>query len=265
MHRPQLDPNLVRLQFDEAYGELYALTEERSEIEVLSPLETDVVRLFFELADEAIIDPARDNPFAQEKRVFELSSETLAQELTRLQKLAESALNTGFSRSGANHSHGQLPTMLATMYVGATVVRAVALLPRAKAALVDAAVISIFTLVVTIFIAWFTAPEMRSSLIKLDSAALFALSGLGFALLLPLGIAHHLRPGLSFGYRKQHLEVVNSKSGNPVTAKTMRLRAWLFPLGVPAIFLAPFCSRWPVDLATNSSVRRNYALKAKSR
>ncbi len=263
--RPQLDPTFVRLQFDEAYGELYSVTEERSEIEILAPLPTDVVRLFFELADEAILDPKRDNPFAKEKKVFELSSEALANELSRLQKLSESALDISFSRSGSTRSSGQLPSMLSTMYVGATAVRPVASLVRVKAAIFDSISIAIFALVAAIFTAWFTAPALRPSLAQLDQAAIIAIIGLSCALFLPFGIAHHLRPGLSFGYRKQHLEVVNAKSGNPVTAKTMRFRAWLFPLGVPSILLAFFSPRWPVDYVTNSVVRRNYSIKAKTR
>jgi len=255
-------PDSIRTLFDSAYAEIYGLDLERVEVEVLSPLPDDTIRLFFELADEALLNPARDNPFAEEKRVFELSSETLAQELVRLQALGESAL-LSFSRGGANAgAGGQLPNMLATMFVGAARVNPVSFWVRIKAAVIDNVIILLFTCVIAAFIAWFSSIPLRAALLALDPPALVALAGLVAAIFLPLGIAYHLRAGRSLGYRKQSLEIVNTKSGNPITRKTSRARAWLFPLGVLSLLVAA-SGRWIMDRVTQSTVRRNYALRGR--
>lgn len=256
---PRPPPEVTRSLFDEAYGEIYGIPYERFEVEVLSPLPTDVVRLFFELADEAILNPARDNPFAEEKRVFELSSETLAQELVRLQKLGEAAL-LAFNKPGGQQGPGQLPGMLATMYVGATRVKPAARGARLKAGLADGLPIAFFSFVLALFVSWFTAPSMRAGLLAFEGPALIAIFGLIMSLALPIAVLYYLRAGRSWGYRKQFLEVVNAKSGNPVSSKTARSRAWLVPLSIPSAALLG-SSRWLSDRATGSTVRRNYALK----
>lgn len=256
-------PEIVRTRFDEAYGELYSLSEDRSELEILAPMPNDVVRLFFELADEAIQNPSRDNPFATEKRVFELSSETLAAELARLQKLGEEALSS-FARSGATASAGQLPGMLAGMYVGRTVVRPAPVAARFTAWIIDAVPILSFSAVVSLFVAWFTAPELRAGIVNLDLPTFLSLAGLTAALFFPVGILYNLRARCSAGYAREKLEVVSAKSGNLASLKTNRLRGWLFPLSLPSALLMPASPRSLADRVTGTLVRRNLARASKA-